>query len=210
MNPFCKTDFQQENFSWPSLFWLPGVASSWVCGTPTPQWETSWAPSLRESSSPRPGDYPSSSLESSSPALGSCASSSWLRVSFRLSDKIQNTSPKWALRFNVSHPISSVLFSEPEDVNCSSPQHHVSYKSNASFPLFPWKSLLELFICVSEWSGEESGGWWDGASLAGLIHCWSIHQWSRLHWARRDCWGAQRGHQLPWSAAHTCEWKWHL
>lgn len=171
MNQFFKTDFQQENFSWPFLFSLPGVASSWVCGTPTPQWETSWAPSLRESSSPQRGDYPSSSPESSSPALGSCASSSWLRVSFSLSDKIQNTSPKWALGFNVSRPISSFLFSEPEDVNCSSPQHHVSCKSNASFPLFPWKKLLELFICVCQ-SGQERNQ--EGGETAPLLRDSSI------------------------------------
>lgn len=69
------------------VFWSSGGASSWECGTRTPQWETSWAPSSQESLSPRHGECPSSSLGSSSPPLGSCASSSWLKVSFCWSKK---------------------------------------------------------------------------------------------------------------------------
>lgn len=60
--------------------WVGG-ASLWVCGTRTPRWGTSWAPSLPASLFHLLGECLSSCPESSLPPAGSCASSSWLKVS---------------------------------------------------------------------------------------------------------------------------------
>ena len=51
----------------PSLALPLGVGSSWACGTPTPQWGTSWGPWSPAPTCPPTGACPSSCPASSSP-----------------------------------------------------------------------------------------------------------------------------------------------
>lgn len=109
-----------------SLFSPSGGDSSWACGTRTPLWETSWGLSSLEPLSPPRGECPSSSLDSSSLPLGSCASSSLLKVSFHSSKRCLSHFHV-VLSVPLNAPCFTVSCPEPEDVNCSPPQHHVSF-----------------------------------------------------------------------------------
>lgn len=111
-------------------FLLSGGDSSWACGTRTPPWETSWGLSSQEPLSPPRGGCPSLSLDSSSLPLGSCASSSLLKVSFHPTDKQIDGNHSVTFSccvFTSNAACCAVSCPEPEDVNCSPPQHHVSF-----------------------------------------------------------------------------------